>query len=62
VRLRREEIVTIEVLAERGESRRSIARRLGVSEGTVRYHLRQQGEEVVDGRSEKPFRAEAAPR
>jgi transposase len=60
VRLRREEIVTIEVLAERGESRRSIARRLGVSEGTVRYHLRQQGEELVDGRSEKPFRAEVA--
>jgi len=52
--------VTIEVLAEHGESRRSIARRLGVSEGTVRYHLRRQGEEAVDGRSEKPFRAEAA--
>jgi transposase len=59
VRLRREEIVTIEVLAEHGESGRSIARRLGVSEGTVRYHLRRQGEERSDGRKDKPFLAEA---
>lgn len=47
-------------MAERGASRRSIARRLGMSEGTVRYYVRQWGEEVVDGRSENPFRAQAA--
>ncbi len=55
--LRAEEVVTIHVLAERGESRCQIARRLGVSEGTVRYHLRRAG--VEDGRRRQPRRAEA---
>lgn len=57
VRLRKEEIVTIEVLAGRRESGRSIARRLGVSEGTVRYHLRRQAEEVADRCKDRPFLA-----
>ena len=44
VRLRREEIVTIEVLAEKGQNHCEIARTLGVTEGTVRYHLRRAAE------------------
>ncbi len=40
-RLRKEEIVTIRVLAEKGQNHCQVARSLGVSEGTVRYHLRR---------------------
>jgi hypothetical protein len=36
-RLRPEEIVTIQVLAEKGEPNTRIAQMLGVTEGTVRY-------------------------
>ena len=57
-RLRREEVVTIQVLAEKGEAKRQIARTLGVSEGTVRYHLRRAEAGAVDGRQGKPFRAQ----
>jgi transposase len=57
-RLRREEVMTIEVLAERGQSKRGIARQLGVDEKTVRYHLARRGE--GDGRADKPFAAEVA--
>ena len=35
--LTREQIVTIEVLQQRGQSQRQTARILGVSEGAVRY-------------------------
>ena len=42
--------MTIEVLAEKGELKREIARTLGVSEGTVRYHLRRQAAGATDGR------------
>ncbi|MEE8587183.1 MAG: helix-turn-helix domain-containing protein [Acidobacteriota bacterium] len=59
VRLRQEEVVTIGVLAEKGQSRCEIARTLGASEGTVRYHLKRAAAGAADGRSEKPFRAEA---
>lgn len=55
-RLRREEVVTIEVLAEKGMAKREIARHMGVTEGTVRYHLRRRSSGAVDGRS-KPFAA-----
>ena len=55
-RLRREERVTIEVLAEKGEPKREIARTLEVSEGTVRYHLRRQASGAVDGRAEAQVR------
>lgn len=37
-RLRREEIVTLMVLTEKGASNTEIAKLLGVTEGTVRYH------------------------
>jgi transposase len=57
-RLRREEVVTIEVLAERGVPGRAIARTLGVDEKTVRYRLARLREPRPDGRS-KPFAAEA---
>lgn len=53
-RLRQEEIVTIRVLADRNESQSGIARILGVTEGTVRYHLRRAAEGAVDGRKNKP--------
>src|SRR5262245_37683074 len=43
--------MAIKVLKERGSSSSSIARRLGVTEGAVRYHLRRQAEGAVDGRT-----------
>lgn len=58
-RLRREEIVTIEVLSEKGQSHCEIARVLGVTEGTVRYHLRRAAAGAGDGRKGKKFRAES---
>ena len=49
-RLRAEEVVTIRVLAEKGASHCAIGRTLGVSEGTVRYHLRRAAAGAEDGR------------
>jgi transposase len=46
--------MTIKHLAEKQLSRREIARLLGVSEGTVRYHLSRQAEGAVDGRKRQP--------
>lgn len=51
--------MTIQVLHERGCSNREIARKLGIRESSVRYRLSRQASGAVDGRSEKPFRAEA---
>jgi transcriptional regulator len=48
--LTREQIVTIEVLQQHGQSQRETARILGVAEGTVRYHLRRAKEAATDGR------------
>ena len=56
--LRREKIVTIKVLSGKGENNCQVARLLGVSEGTVRYHLRRTASGSIDGRSNKPFQAE----
>lgn len=50
-RLSREEIVTIEVLAAKGQNHCEIGRTLGVSEGTVRYHLRRAESGPADGRT-----------
>lgn len=58
-RLRREEVVAIRVLAEKGESMRQIARTMEVSEGLVRYHLRRAADGAVDGRKGKPRKADA---
>ena len=59
VRLRREEVVAIGVMADKGESKTRIAQRLGVTEGAVRYHLRRREQGAEDGRRDKPFRAAA---
>jgi transposase len=56
-KLTREQVVTIEVLQQRGQSQSQTARILGVSEGTVRYHLRRAREGAVDGR-QKPSQIE----
>lgn len=58
-RLREEEVMTIQVLRERGCSNREIARKLGIRENAVRYRLARLASEAVDGRADKPFRAEA---
>ena len=57
-RLRKEEVMRIEVLHGRGCSNREIAWKLGVDEKAVRYRLSRLVSEAVDGRSEKPSRAE----
>lgn len=49
-KLGKDEIVTLQVLKEKGESNRAIAQRLHVSEGAVRYHLRRQASQASDGR------------
>ena len=51
--------MTIQVLHERGSSNRAIARQLGVDEKAVRYRLGRLRAGAVDGRRDKPFRAEA---
>jgi transposase len=56
-RLRREDVMTIEVLHERGISNRAIARQLGVHEHAVRYRLARQASGAQDGRAGKPFAA-----
>jgi transposase len=50
-----EAIVALQVLKEKGQSNRQIARTLQVSEGTIRYHLSRQG--LTDGRHNKPKKA-----
>jgi transposase len=57
-RLRREEVMTIEVLHERGMSNRAIARQLGVHENAVRYRLQRLASASVDGRSGKVHSAD----
>ena len=50
----------IEALISKDETNRSVARRLGVSEGTIRYHLRKIRErrQDEDGCREKRFLAQ----
>jgi len=50
--------MTIEVLHERGVSKRAIARQLGVDEKAVRYRLRRLASGAGDGRSTKTHSAE----
>lgn len=56
-KLSREDVVTLESLAGRGFAVREIARKLGVTEGAVRYQLRRRSEGAVDGRSRQAFLA-----
>jgi transposase len=51
-----EEIVTLLVLKDKGQSNVRIAQTLGVSEGTVRYHARTAAK--PDGRANKPRKAD----
>ena len=55
-KLSKEKIVTLKVLKPLGQSNVQIARLLGVTEGTVRYHLRRAAAE--DGRRQKPRKAD----
>lgn len=52
-KLTKEEIVTLQVLKNKGETNQVIAHRLNVTEGTVRYHLRRQASGATDGRKKK---------
>jgi transposase len=56
-RLRREEVVTIEVLAQHGTANTLIASQLGVTEGAVRYHRNRAAEGLTDGRKKQAFKA-----
>ena len=47
-RLREEEVMTIQVLHERGCSNREIARKLGIRESAVRYRLARQASSAKD--------------
>lgn len=58
-RLSEEEVLVIQVLAEKGQNHCQIARTVGVTEGAVRYHLRRAAEGAVDGRGERSFQAES---
>lgn len=53
-KLNEEEIVTIRVLHSKGETNATIAQRLDVTEGAVRYHLCRAADPPPDGRA-KPF-------
>jgi transposase len=52
-KLGKDEIVTIRVLKEKDESNRAIAKRLKVTEGSVRYHLGRHASGASDGRKKK---------
>jgi transposase len=56
-KLTREQVVTIQVLHQRGQPATQTARLLGVTEGAVRYHRRRAREGTADGRK-KPSRVE----
>jgi transposase len=51
-----EERVTLAVLKRKGQANTQIAHILGVTEASVRYHLRRQG--LPDGRQNKPRKAD----
>ena len=53
VKLLKDEIVTIQILRLQGETNQAIAQRLGISEGSVRYHLKRQAQKAIDGRAKQ---------
>jgi transposase len=57
-KLDQEARMTIKKLSARGLAKTEIARLLGVTEGSVRYHLRRQAAGSVDGRSKQRHLAE----
>ena len=56
-RLDREARVTIKTLVSRGTTNTAVAGLLGVTEGSVRYHVSRMVTGAVDGRGMKPFKA-----
>jgi transposase len=58
MKLDRETRMTISVLARNGQSGRAIARMLGVTENTVRYHLQRQASAAIDGRTQQEHKAD----
>jgi transposase len=61
-RMSKEELVTLKVLVNKGQPNTKIAKVLGVSEGTVRYHRRKMQSRQQSPGCGKPFRAEAMAR
>lgn len=57
-RLTKDEIITMHVFKSKNHSNCEIARKLGVCEGAVRYHLRR-GRTPEDGRSGRPMAADS---
>ena len=56
-RLDREARVTIKTLVSRGTTNTGVARLLGVTEGSVRYHVSRMVTGTIDSRGMKPFKA-----
>lgn len=56
-RLSREELVTIQVLDQKGQTASAIARQLQVTEGAVRYHLKRAAAGTTDGRGKQVHKA-----
>ena len=50
MKLTKEDLVTLKVLRLKGETNSAIAARLGISEGSVRYHFKRQAQAASDGR------------
>ena len=46
-------MTTLQVLKDKGESNRAIARQLEVSESVVRYHLKRKASGAKDGRAKQ---------
>ena len=53
MKLLKDEIVTIQILRLQGETNQAIALRLGISEGSVRYHLKRHAQKAIDGRAKQ---------
>jgi hypothetical protein len=58
VKLSPEDLVTLKILDDKGQSHAQIARTLGVTEGAVRYQLRRQADRVPDRRRGKSRKAD----
>lgn len=58
-RLDDEALTAMGVLLKQGQTQSAVARLLGVTEGTVRYHRRRRAEGAVDGRSRQVGKAAA---
>ena len=57
-RLDAEAKTTMSFLMRNGQSKSEVARLLGVTEGTVRYHAKRKAAGAVDGRSNQKSKAE----